>query len=155
MPADDPVFKEINPWLIAIAVMSSTFMEVHDTTVVNVSLPHIAGHLSASTDEATWTLIVSRGQCHYFADDGMAGYDVRAQTPAHVIGNGLHRRFFFLWTSGENRTSYVRHQARRASIGSLTSSGLGFWEVQAAARRIVKTTNEAIIFTTLRCGRSS
>ena len=36
--------------------MSSTFMEVLDTTVVNVSLPHIAGNLSASTDEATWTL---------------------------------------------------------------------------------------------------
>jgi MFS transporter, DHA2 family, multidrug resistance protein len=47
---------EINPWLIAIAVMSSTFMEVLDTTVVNVSLPHIAGSLSATTDEATWTL---------------------------------------------------------------------------------------------------
>jgi DHA2 family multidrug resistance protein len=47
---------DINPWLIAIAVMSSTFMEVLDTTVVNVSLPHIAGSLSASTDEATWTL---------------------------------------------------------------------------------------------------
>ena len=47
---------DINPWLIAIAVMSSTFMEVLDTTVVNVSLPHIAGNLSATTDEATWTL---------------------------------------------------------------------------------------------------
>ncbi|HUI85491.1 MAG TPA: DHA2 family efflux MFS transporter permease subunit [Candidatus Binatia bacterium] len=48
--------REINPWLIAVAVMSSTFMEVLDTTVVNVSLPHIAGSLSASNDEATWTL---------------------------------------------------------------------------------------------------
>jgi DHA2 family multidrug resistance protein len=56
MPANDPVSKDINPWLIAVAVMSSTFMEVLDTTVVNVSLPHIAGNLSASTDEATWTL---------------------------------------------------------------------------------------------------
>jgi MFS transporter, DHA2 family, multidrug resistance protein len=45
-----------NPWLIAVAVMSSTFMEVLDTTVVNVSLPHIAGNLSATPDEATWTL---------------------------------------------------------------------------------------------------
>ena len=36
--------------------MSSTFMEVLDTTVVNVSLPHIAGSLSSSVDEATWTL---------------------------------------------------------------------------------------------------
>jgi MFS transporter, DHA2 family, multidrug resistance protein len=46
----------INPWIIAIAVMLSTFMEVLDTTVVNVSLPHIAGSLSATIDEATWTL---------------------------------------------------------------------------------------------------
>jgi DHA2 family multidrug resistance protein len=46
----------INPWIIAIAVMLSTFMEVLDTTVVNVSLPHIAGSLSATVDEATWTL---------------------------------------------------------------------------------------------------
>jgi MFS transporter, DHA2 family, multidrug resistance protein len=46
----------INPWIIAVAVMLSTFMEVLDTTVVNVSLPHIAGSLSASVDEATWTL---------------------------------------------------------------------------------------------------
>jgi DHA2 family multidrug resistance protein len=46
----------INPWLIAVAVMLSTFMEVLDTTVVNVSLPHIAGSLSATIDEATWTL---------------------------------------------------------------------------------------------------
>jgi MFS transporter, DHA2 family, multidrug resistance protein len=36
--------------------MLATFMEVLDTTVVNVSLPHIAGNLSASIDEATWTL---------------------------------------------------------------------------------------------------
>ncbi|MFN7930122.1 MAG: DHA2 family efflux MFS transporter permease subunit [Blastocatellia bacterium] len=44
------------PWLIALAVMSATFMEVLDTSVANVSLPHIAGTLSASTDEATWVL---------------------------------------------------------------------------------------------------
>ncbi|TAM83946.1 MAG: DHA2 family efflux MFS transporter permease subunit [Acidobacteria bacterium] len=47
---------KINPWIIATAVMLSTFMEVLDTTVVNVSLPHIAGSMSASVDEATWTL---------------------------------------------------------------------------------------------------
>src|SRR4051794_9647906 len=48
--------KHVNPWLIAVSVMLATFMEVLDTTVVNVSLPHIAGNLSASIDEATWTL---------------------------------------------------------------------------------------------------
>jgi MFS transporter, DHA2 family, multidrug resistance protein len=51
--ANPPV---VNPWIIAISVMLGTFMEVLDTTVVNVSLPHIAGNLSASTDEATWVL---------------------------------------------------------------------------------------------------
>src|ERR1700682_4022378 len=48
--------RTINPWLIAVSVMFATFMEVLDTTVVNVSLPHIAGSLSASIDEATWAL---------------------------------------------------------------------------------------------------
>jgi DHA2 family multidrug resistance protein len=48
--------RQINPWLIAVSVMFATFMEVLDTTVVNVSLPHIAGNLSATIDEATWAL---------------------------------------------------------------------------------------------------
>ncbi len=43
-------------WIIAIAVMSSAVMEVLDTSVVNVSLPHIAGSLSSSVEEATWVL---------------------------------------------------------------------------------------------------
>ncbi|HEX9121496.1 MAG TPA: DHA2 family efflux MFS transporter permease subunit [Terriglobales bacterium] len=46
----------INPWIIAISVMLGTFMEVLDTTVVNVSLPHIAGNVGATVDEATWVL---------------------------------------------------------------------------------------------------
>jgi len=48
--------RHINPWIIALSVMFATFMEVLDTTVVNVSLPHIAGSLSATIDEATWAL---------------------------------------------------------------------------------------------------
>jgi DHA2 family multidrug resistance protein len=48
--------RYINPWIIAIAVMLGTFMEVLDTTIVNVSLPHIAGNLSATVDESTWVL---------------------------------------------------------------------------------------------------
>ncbi|MGE5648520.1 MAG: DHA2 family efflux MFS transporter permease subunit [Acidobacteriota bacterium] len=46
----------VNPWLVAVSVMFGTFMEVLDTTVVNVSLPHIAGSLSATVEEATWAL---------------------------------------------------------------------------------------------------
>src|SRR3954470_3713168 len=48
--------KQVNPWIVAIAVMFATFMEVLDTTVVNVSLPHIASSLSATAEEATWAL---------------------------------------------------------------------------------------------------
>src|ERR1700681_4182097 len=48
--------RHVSPWIVAVAVMFATFMEVLDTTVVNVSLPHIAGNLSASIDEATWAL---------------------------------------------------------------------------------------------------
>jgi DHA2 family multidrug resistance protein len=48
--------RVINPWLIAMVVMLATFMEVLDTSVANVALPHIAGNLSATVDEATWVL---------------------------------------------------------------------------------------------------
>jgi MFS transporter, DHA2 family, multidrug resistance protein len=47
---------DCSPWLIAAAVMLPTFMEVLDTSIAAVALPHIAGSLSASTDEATWVL---------------------------------------------------------------------------------------------------
>ncbi len=45
-----------NPWLVAFTVTLATFMEVLDTAIANVALPHIAGGLSASQDEATWVL---------------------------------------------------------------------------------------------------
>jgi DHA2 family multidrug resistance protein len=52
----NPGGRAVNPWIVTIAVMFATFMEVLDTTVVNVSLPHIAGNLSATIDESTWVL---------------------------------------------------------------------------------------------------
>ena len=45
-----------NPWLIAATVALAAFMEVLDTSIANVALPHIAGSLGASTDEGTWVL---------------------------------------------------------------------------------------------------
>jgi DHA2 family multidrug resistance protein len=45
-----------NPWAIALVVTMATFMEVLDTSIANVSLPHIAGSLSVSQDESTWVL---------------------------------------------------------------------------------------------------
>ena len=53
------LYKSITPLqriLITIVVMSATLMQVIDTTIVNVALPHMQGALSASPDEITWTL---------------------------------------------------------------------------------------------------
>src|SRR5271155_1108101 len=48
--------RSVNPWLIAITVTLATFMELLDTAIANVSLPHIAGGLATSYDETTWVL---------------------------------------------------------------------------------------------------
>ncbi|NDL62830.1 DHA2 family efflux MFS transporter permease subunit [Acerihabitans arboris] len=45
-----------NPWLVAVVVTLAVFMEILDTTIVNVALPHVAGTLSSSYDESTWVL---------------------------------------------------------------------------------------------------
>jgi MFS transporter, DHA2 family, multidrug resistance protein len=47
---------KFNPWLIAVVVALAAFMEVLDTSIANVALPHIAGALGASNDESTWVL---------------------------------------------------------------------------------------------------
>jgi hypothetical protein len=73
-----------NPWAIAVVAFAA-FMEILDTTVVNVALPHIAGSLSVSNDDATWALtsyLVANGSCRqrYRADDfGLAERGDRAQ----------------------------------------------------------------------------
>jgi DHA2 family multidrug resistance protein len=46
----------INPWIIAVTVTLATFMEVLDSSIANVALPHIAGTLGASTEESTWVI---------------------------------------------------------------------------------------------------
>ncbi|HEU6447922.1 MAG TPA: DHA2 family efflux MFS transporter permease subunit [Verrucomicrobiae bacterium] len=57
MPDGQPIWHpRHSPWLIAMAVMGATFMEVLDTSIANIALPHIAGSLSATTDESTWVL---------------------------------------------------------------------------------------------------
>jgi len=48
--------KNINKWLITITVMLPTVMEIIDTSVANVALPHMQGSLNAGTDEVTWVL---------------------------------------------------------------------------------------------------
>src|SRR5690349_17397709 len=56
MDAAEPSRPAINPWIIALAVTLATFMEVLDTSIANVALPHIAGGPSAGQDDSTWVL---------------------------------------------------------------------------------------------------
>ena len=62
-PAHDPQHAvekpwrpRVNPWIVAMTVTLATFMEVLDSSIANVALPHIAGGLGATQDEATWVL---------------------------------------------------------------------------------------------------
>ena len=73
-----------NPWLIAVSVTLAAFMEILDTTIVNVALPHIAGTMSASSDEATWTLT------SYLVANGIV------LTISGWLGDVLGRKRYFL-----------------------------------------------------------
>jgi DHA2 family multidrug resistance protein len=53
---DAPWKPRANPWLIAFVVSLAAFMEVLDTSIANVALPHIGGNMGASSDESTWVL---------------------------------------------------------------------------------------------------
>ncbi|MFT4114290.1 DHA2 family efflux MFS transporter permease subunit [Silvibacterium sp.] len=54
--AEEKWHPRVNPWIIAATVAMAAFMEVLDTSIANVALPHIAGNLGASQDESTWVL---------------------------------------------------------------------------------------------------
>ena len=73
-----------NPWLIGVVVTTAAFMEVLDTTIVNVSLPHIAGNLSTSYDDATWALT------SYLAANGIV------LTISGWLGRVLGRKRYFM-----------------------------------------------------------
>ena len=53
---NSPDSSPINPWIVTLSVMLATFMEILDTTVVNVSIPHIAGNLASTIEEGTWVV---------------------------------------------------------------------------------------------------
>src|ERR1700732_5075627 len=54
--ADHDWKPKTNPWLISFVVSLAAFMEVLDTSIANVALPHIAGNMGTSSDESTWVL---------------------------------------------------------------------------------------------------
>jgi DHA2 family multidrug resistance protein len=77
-----------NPWAIALVVTLAAFMEILDTTIVNVALPHIAGSMSASNDDATWTLT------SYLVANGIV------LTISGWLGRKLGRKRYFLTCIG-------------------------------------------------------
>ena len=83
-----------NPWLIAMVVTLAAFMEVVDTTIVNVSLPYIAGDLAVSTDNAAWTLTT------YLVANGIT-LTISASISQHIG----RRRYFLISIIGFTATS--------------------------------------------------
>ena len=77
-----------NPWLVAMVVTMGAFMEVLDTTITNVALPHIAGSLSVSNDDSTWTLTT------YLVSNGVV------LTISGALSRRLGRKLYFLISIG-------------------------------------------------------
>ena len=93
MNANDPQPK-INPWMITLAVMLATFMEVLDTSIANVSLKHIAGSLSVSTDESTWVLTTYLiSNAIIIPSTAWFGQRFGRKTFPDVLRGRLHQRF--------------------------------------------------------------
>ncbi len=105
----------VNPWIIALTVTLATFMEVLDTSVANVALPHIAGGLSAGQDEATWVLtsyLVSNAIVS--ADERLVFRADRAQTVLHVVRGAVHDQLVSLrFRAFSRRFDFLPCAARR------------------------------------------
>ena len=97
-PAQAPSARPAhNPWAIALTVTMATFMELLDTSISNVSLPHIAGGLGTSYDESTWVLtsyLVANAD--HPADERVAEPGIRTQTLLHDVRSAVHRNLVTL-----------------------------------------------------------
>ena len=87
-----------NPWLIAVTVSLAAFMEVLDTAIANVALPHIAGNLGASNDQSTWVLTSYLvANAIILPDYRLAGEFVRTQAFLHDLHGDFYRQLTVLW----------------------------------------------------------
>jgi hypothetical protein len=86
----------VNPWIIALAVTLATFMEVLDTSIANVALPHIAGSLSAGQDESTWILT------SYLVSNAivlpLSGWLSSIVGRKNGLRGAVHHQLFHVWT---------------------------------------------------------
>ena len=83
-----------NHWAIAFTVTLATFMEVLDTSIANVALPHIAGSLSEARTRRTWVLTVVPGVERHRAAVSPAGCRplLRAKALLHDLRGAVHRQ---------------------------------------------------------------
>ena len=86
-------------WIIALTVTLATFMEVLDTSIANVALPHIAGSLWRQRGRKhLGSHFVSCFECYRAADERLVFLDHRAQAFLHVVRRAFHHQFFLLRT---------------------------------------------------------
>jgi MFS transporter, DHA2 family, multidrug resistance protein len=121
----------VNPWAVAFAVSLATFMEVLDTTIVNVSLSHIAGTLGAGQEESTWVLT------SYLVANGIV-----LPLSGWLAGVFGRRNYFLLCIAGFTAASFA--------CGAATSLGMlvVFRLVQGIAGGGLQPTQQAIIIDT-------
>ncbi len=104
----------INPWVIALTVTLATFMEVLDTSIANVALPHISGNLSAGADESTWVLtsyLVSNAIVLPLS--GWFSSLIGRKTVLHDVRGDLHGEFVFVRAGAKpGRAGFVPRAAR-------------------------------------------
>src|SRR6202162_5638982 len=88
MPEPEVWRPKFNPWLIAVVVAMAAFMEVLDTSIANVALPHLAGDLGASNDQSTWVLT------SYLVSNAIV-----LPISGWLAGLFGRKRFFLMWIS--------------------------------------------------------
>ena len=117
----------VNPWIIALTVTLATFMEVLDTSVANVALPHIPGSLSAGQDESTWILtsyLFERDRSAY--ERLVFTYD-RPQTLLYVLRSDLYDQLVSMPTGAQSRYADFFSRVTRAVVEDYNQANKQSW----------------------------
>ena len=126
----------VNPWIIALTVTLATFMEVLDTSIANVSLPHIAGGLSAGVDESTWILtsyLVSNAIV--LPMSGWFSIADRAQALLHGVRGAVYDQFLPVRAGAESgHADLLPHSAGRRAAAACSRASNRFWPTRFLRR---------------------
>src|SRR5438034_1041406 len=89
-PAATAPLSTVRKWLITFSVMLVTVMQILDTSVTNVALPHMQGSLSAGVEEMSWIIVLPRRERDYHPGDGLALGPARAPTLLPDLHGPVH-----------------------------------------------------------------